>query len=102
MDITVDDQTLILRGHFDGRSTSQVREALFAQIERTPGDVVVDVAGVDSIDGNALRVLAATSHRMEREGRSLVLRGARPALRRVVALTRLRRVVTFERGAMPA
>ena len=100
MELTVNDHTLTLRGHFDVRSTGRVREALYDQIEHGTGDVVVDLADVEAIDATALRVLAATTRKMERQGRALILRGCSPALRRVIALTRLRRMVTVERGAV--
>jgi anti-anti-sigma factor len=102
MDLTVKDDSLVLRGRFDVRSTGKVREALYRHIDGTPGDVVVDLAGVESVDATALRVLATASKLVERQGRLLILRGCSPAVRRIITLTRLRRVVTVERGAMPA
>lgn len=98
MELIVHDRTLELRGHFDVRSTGMVRDALYEQIEQTDGDLVVDVAKVEGIDATALKVLAVASRSMEREGRSLVLRGCSPALRRVIALSRLRCVVNVERA----
>lgn len=101
MELTVNDRTLILHGHFDVRSTGIVRDALYERIERTSGNVVVDLGDVEAVDATALRVLAAASKLMERDGRSLILRGCSPALRRILAFTGLRRVVTVER-AIPA
>jgi anti-anti-sigma factor len=101
MELTVNDKTLTLHGQFDVRSTGIVREALYEQIGRTSGNVVVDLAEVEAIDATALRVLAAASKLMERQGRALILRGCSPALRRILAFTRLRRLVTVER-AVPA
>ena len=98
MELTVNDRALVLNGYFDVRSTGIVREALYEQIERTAGNVVVDLAGVEAMDATALRVLAAAGRVMERQGRALILRGCSPALRRVIAFTRLRRLVTVERA----
>jgi anti-anti-sigma factor len=99
MELTVNDRTLVMHGHFDVRSTGVVREALYDRIGSTSGDIVIDLADVEAIDATALRVLAAAAKVMEREGRALILRGCSPALRRVLALTRLRRLMTVERAA---
>ncbi|HSE10093.1 MAG TPA: STAS domain-containing protein [Nocardioidaceae bacterium] len=99
MELTVNDRTLVLHGYFDGRSTAMVREALYKQIEDTNGNVVVDMGDVEAVDATALKMLAAASRFMERNGRSLILRGCSPALRRILAFTRLRRLVTVERAA---
>ena len=102
MQVTTDRDTIYLTGHFDGRSTSPVRDALYDLIDTAPGDVVVDISGVESIDATALQVLAVATVAMERDGRHLVLRGCSPALRRVITLTRLRRLIQVERDAISA
>ncbi|MGH3334014.1 MAG: STAS domain-containing protein [Nocardioidaceae bacterium] len=102
MEVTTNGKTLFLRGRFDGRSTSQVREALYEHIDRNRDNVVVDLSGVESIDATALKVLAAATKVMERDGRLLTLRGCSPALRRILAFTRLRRLVQIDRGAITA
>lgn len=98
MELSVNDRTLFLHGYFDVRSTGVVREALYERIEGTSGDLVVDLAEVEAVDATALRVLAVASRAMERQGRSLILRGCSPALRRLLTYTRLRRLMTVERA----
>lgn len=92
---TTHEGTLVLAGRFDGRSTAQVRDLLYARIEQG-GDVVVDLAAVDLIDVSALRLLAAAGALLDRQGRTLVLRGCSPAVRRVLAVTRMRSLLQVE------
>ena len=101
MDATVEGEALVLAGRLDGRSTSQVRDLLYELIGRHD-HVVVDLTEVDSIDITALRMLAAAGALLERDGRSLVLRGCRPAVRRVIAFTRVRTVLQVERVPLGA
>ena len=99
MEMTTDGRVLRLSGRFDVRSTAEVRDALYLHIDDHPGDVVVDLSGIESIDATALNVLAAATKVMERDSRHLVLRGCRPGLRRVIAFSRLRRLVQMERAS---
>jgi len=102
MDILTDGPTLVLSGDFDVRSTMDVRTAIYEHLEGHDEDVVVDLSQVDSIDVTALKVLAVATREAGRSGHHLVLRGCGPAVRRMLHLSRLIRVVEVERAAASA
>ena len=101
MDITTDGPTLALAGDFDVRSTLDVRTALY-DLLATYDHVVVDLTDVRTVDVTALRVLAAASRHAGHEQQQLTLRGCNGAVRRLLHLTHLIRLVEVERHAASA
>jgi anti-anti-sigma factor len=95
--VTMDSERVVLTGCLDARSVGMVRQALQSAIEKSTGNLVIDLSDVEYIDVVGLGVLAAAHRRVEREGRHLVLRGCRPALRRMLSVTRLTRVLHLDR-----
>jgi anti-sigma B factor antagonist len=90
--------TLTLDGRLDASSVGDVRARLNRLIDTTSSDtVIVDLSGVDVIDVTGLGMLAAAHRRLEQSGRRLVLRGCADHVRRVLAVTRLSRVMHVER-----
>lgn len=106
MDITVDQSAdravLVLHGSFDVRSTSQVRHAIYEQINDRDEDLVVDMTEVEGIDVTALRLLAFATRQAHKSGHQLTLRGCGPAVRRMLHLSRLAHAVEVERAAATA
>jgi anti-anti-sigma factor len=96
------DNTLVLSGALDVRSTAELRGVLYSLIGRTTGDVVVDIEQVDSIDMTTLKLLAVANRVAEREGRRVVLRGGSPGLRRLLHLSHLRWMIPVEPFAAQA
>ncbi|MEV5000756.1 STAS domain-containing protein [Nocardioides sp. LML1-1-1.1] len=105
-DLDTTGAVLVLEGDLDVRSTGEIRAALYEHLRvhgsYTGGRVVVDLSEVTSVDETALKVLAAASRRARRMGGSMVLRGACPAVRRMLHLTHLIRLVELERDPIPA
>lgn len=102
MDIIRDGRTLVLSGDFDVRSTWEVRNAIYEHLEGHDEDVIVDLSDVDTVDVTALKVLAVATREAGRAGHHLTLRGCGPAVRRLLHLSRLIRVVELERGSATA
>jgi anti-sigma B factor antagonist len=90
-----------LEGLLDVRSVGDVRQELNDLIDSCDGDVIVDLAAVDAVDATGLGLLVATHRRAERQGRHLVLRHPMPSVVRILAVTRLSRVLHVERGMLP-
>ena len=102
MEIVSDGPTLVLSGDFDVRSTWEVRQAIYDLLEGHDEDVVIDLTDVDSVDVTALKVLGVATREASRAGHHLTLRGCGPAVRRLLHLSHLIRVVELEREATPA
>lgn len=102
MHTTTAGSTLELHGNFDVRTTFQVRAALYDHLDLIRGDVVVDISGVDNVDVTALKVLAYATRQAHRDGHRLTLRGAGPAVLRLLHKSRLIRVVQLDRHAATA
>ena len=98
MDIISDGPTLVLAGQFDVRSTMEVRNAVYDLLSSYEADVVIDLSEVDSIDVTALKMLAVATRQAVRDGHHLTLRGCSPAVRRMLLLSHLNRVVEVDRS----
>ena len=102
MDITWDGDTLVLHGAFDVRSTREVRDAIYERLDDDDYDVVIDMAGVTTIDVTALRLLAVATRHAWLNGHHLTIRNPGPAVRRMAHLARLAHALEVERDAATA
>jgi anti-anti-sigma factor len=97
MEIMSDGPVLLLGGDLDVRSTWHVRNAIYELLGSYEGDVVIDLTDVESADVTALRVLAVATRQALRDGHRLTLRGCSPAVRRMLLISHLRRLVAVDR-----
>ena len=89
-------------GSLDVTTAATVRAEL-TELLGTDGtdDLVVDLEGIGALDTVGLGLLVGIHRQAQRRGRRLVLTGVPPRVMRVLAITRLRRVLTIDEG-LPA
>ena len=92
VDIMSDGPVLVLCGDLDVRSTMEVRTAV-RELLGSYDEVAIDLSGVESADVTALRVLAAATLHAIRDGHHLTLRRPSPAVRRMLHMSHLARIV---------
>lgn len=106
VDHEVDGPVLVLGGDLDVRSTEVVRAAVYDHLQSAHvgvgSRVIVDISQVRSVDATALKMLAVASRWSHRYGARVVLRGACPAVRRMLHLTHLIRMIELDRESIPA
>lgn len=85
----------------DVRTVEVERAVLLAAAQDCTGDLVVDLSRLESIDATGLGMLTAVHLRCERAGFRLLLRNCPRDIRRVLAVTRLNRVLHVEREMAP-
>jgi anti-sigma B factor antagonist len=90
-----------LTGILDVRTVGDVRQTLNTVIDTSVGDVIVDLERVDAVDATGLGLLVATHRRTQSLGRQLVLWHPMPSVIRILAVTRLHRVLRVERSPLP-
>ena len=97
-----DDGVVVLVGRLDVRGAATAREAQHEALARGDGLLRVDLSGVELLDATGLGVLVGTHRRARLQGREMVLCDAGPRVARLLALTRLDRIIAVERRAVPA
>lgn len=99
MRATIEDGTVVLVGRLDVRGAPAARDALQAALTGGTGQLVVDLAGVELLDATGLGVLVGAHRRARLQDRQLVLRDVTPRVARLLAMTRLDRVIPVRTGS---
>ena len=93
---------LVMPERLDATTVPELREALWLALDAGSGpDVVVDVSGVLVVDSVGLGLLLAAHRACRSSGRRLLLVDPPPRLLRLLAVTRLHRVLHVERAGVP-
>ena len=86
-------------GALDVTTAAAVRAELTDLLAvETTDDLVVVLAGMGPFDTVGLGLLVGIHRQAQRRGRRLVLTGVQPRVMRVLAITKLRRVLTIDRA----
>jgi anti-anti-sigma factor len=94
-----DAQVVAVAGRLDGATVADIRPRLHAAIDMGEGDLAIDLHRVETIDVAGLGVLVGAHRKATGEGRRLFLRNVPPRVMRVLATTRLYRVLPVEPAA---
>ncbi len=89
-------RSVSISGWVAASTVAEVRQVLMAAAENGTGDLVVDLGGVERIDASGLGVLVGAHRLAMRQDRRLVLRSVPTRIERILAATRLNRVLTVE------
>ncbi|GAA2989206.1 STAS domain-containing protein [Streptosporangium longisporum] len=89
-------QVVDVGNRLDVGTVAGVRPRLHEAVDTGNGDLIVDLSELEMIDATGLGVLVGTHRRALSAERRLILRGVPPRIMRVLAVTRLNRVLTVE------
>ncbi|HEY5031960.1 MAG TPA: STAS domain-containing protein [Actinomycetes bacterium] len=90
---------LVLPERLDVTTVGDLRDAMTLAVESGPAvDVLVDMSRVQVVDSVGLGLLVSTHRNCLRAGRRLVLVDPQPRMLRLLAVTRLHRVLHLQRA----
>lgn len=89
-------QVVRVAERLDASTAAEVRPKLHGALERGSGNLILDLSQVEVIDVTGLGLLVGLHSRAIRFDRRLLLRDVPPRVMRVLAVTRLHRVLSVE------
>ncbi|WP_219468088.1 STAS domain-containing protein [Nonomuraea rhizosphaerae] len=92
-------QVVRIGARLDAGTSAGVRTRLHDAVDSGEGDLILDLSKLEMIDATGLGVLVGTHRRALGAQRRLVLRGVPPRIMRILAVTRLNRVLRVEADA---
>jgi anti-anti-sigma factor len=95
----IDAHLVALSGRLDVHAAADVRLELAEAVDGGEGELVVDLAALESVDATGLGVLVSAHRRAQRLGRTLVLSDIPQQVERLLLITRLDKVLQTRRTA---
>jgi anti-sigma B factor antagonist len=92
----------VMPQRLDVSTGTHVRDALTVVLDSALDVVLIDCHDLEVLDAVGLGIIVGAHRRAGAGGRRLVLLGVRPPVLRLLAVTRLHRVLHLERGSMTA
>ncbi|MBB5079927.1 STAS domain-containing protein [Nonomuraea endophytica] len=89
-------QVVRIGSRLDAGTSAGLRQRLHDAVDSGTGDLILDLSKLEMIDATGLGVLVGTHRRALAAERRLVLRRVPPRIMRVLAVTRLNRVLRVE------
>jgi len=89
-------QVVRVGARLDAGTSAGVRSRLHEAVESGEGDLILDLSELEMIDATGLGVLVGTHRLALSAQRHLILRRVPPRIMRVLAVTRLNRVLRVE------
>ena len=89
-------QVAMIGARLDAGTSAGVRERLHEALDSGEGDLILDLSKLEMIDATGLGVLVGAHRRAISVRRRLILRGVPPRIMRILAVTRLNRVLNVE------
>ncbi|MCX8087763.1 MAG: STAS domain-containing protein [Meiothermus ruber] len=88
-----------IEGRLDVQQAPVLRQSLGEARDRGAKDLRLDMSGVDFMDSAGLAALVSGLKQVKNNGGSLVIENPSPAVRKVLELTLLDKVIPIEEGA---
>ncbi len=102
LEIVVPGRLVALVGRLDVSAAADARLVLADQVDRWTGELVLDLTRIAAVDATGLGVLVGAHRRAGRAGRVLVLQDVPAPVARLLARTRLDRVLHSRRSSAAA
>jgi len=95
-----DRATMVLRGELDIVSEPQAQRCLAGILSQNPSRLVMDLSGLTFMGSQGLTLIARAHHDLP-AGRDLIIRGASPSIRRMLAITGIDQVCIIDGQQLP-